>query len=290
LDNYYNYYANPTVYIDGGYKVILGNKSKDEFESKIQESLSRDTENIDIIIEASFDVKSSIISITTTLINHGNTNYNGNLKVYLTEIISTKWQDYNGNPFHFAFLDFAQDESIIIPADDQIIILKDINASENDLDPENLMIFAVIFNNEKHLGYSNPPSGNPFDAYYIDAVNVTDVVEERNLPPKVGIIHPKRGKLHLFGKEFLVSLTLENTILFGKTTVSVQASDEESNISKVEFYLDDLLIKEFSEEPYEWEWKNPAMFRFKHSFNVVAYDEEGKSSTSTMNVIAFIFF
>jgi len=291
LDNHYNHYANPTVYFDGGYKVILGNKSKDEFESKIQETQSRNAENIDANIEANLDVKSSIINITTTLINHENTDYNGDLKIYLTEIYSTKWQDYNGDPFHFAFLDFAQDKSITIPANNQIIISKDINASENNLDPENLMIFAVISNNEKHQGYSNPSSGgNPFDAYYVDAVNVTDVVEERNLPPKVGITHPKRGKLHLFGKEILVSLTLENTILFGKTTVSVQAYDEESNISKVEFYLDNQLIKEFLEEPYEWLWKNPTMFKFKHTFKVVAYDLEGKSSTAIMNVIAFIFF
>ena len=290
LKTHYNHYANPTVYFDGGYEVILGNKSKDEYESKIQKSLSRSVENIDVNIRARFDEKSSIINITTTLINHEKTDYNGNLKIYLTEIISTKWHDYNGDSYHNAFLDFAQDEIIIIPAENQIIISKDINASEEDLDPENLLIFSVVFNNEKHQGYSNPSSsGNPFDAYYSDAVNSTYVVDEGNLPPNVGITHPKRGKLHIFGKEILTSLTLKKTILIGKTTITVQASDEDSNISRVEFYLDDQLVSNFTVPPYEWKWKNQTMLKFKHTLEIVAFDEEGKSSTDTMEVIAFIF-
>ena len=31
------------------------------------------------------------------------------------------------------------------------------------------MVVAAVFNSMKNVGYSKPPSGNPFDAFYIDA-------------------------------------------------------------------------------------------------------------------------
>lgn len=282
----YNLLANPTVYIDGGYEIIVGNKSKSEYENKIQSALSRNAPDISVTVHAKLDVNNSRIIISGIVTNNEADKYTGTLKVYLTEIISTKWQDYKGKPYHFAFLEFAVDETITVSANDQKSFSKEIDSS--DLDPENLMIFAVVFNSEKHKKYSYPEKNeNPFDAYYADAVNKTAVVEERNLPPEVGITHPKRGKIHIFSKVILESLSLKNTILLGRTTVTAQASDD-SDITKVEFYLDDQLVKEFTSEPYEWTWKTPSLFRVKHTIKVIAYDNEGKTSTATMDVIAFI--
>ena len=40
-------------------------------------------------------------------------NYNGNLKVYVVELES-RWNNYDGKPYHFAFLDYAITEELSI--------------------------------------------------------------------------------------------------------------------------------------------------------------------------------
>ncbi len=284
LQEHYNLYGNPTTYIDGGYKVIVGKKEKSVYEDKIQIAASRNAPDLSVGVTAENNTNDSEIIVTVIVKNNENIAYEGTLKVYLTEIISTKWQNYDGIPYHFSFLKFAMDKTITVSANSQESYTEHIDLAGLDL--ENLMIFAVVFSNEKHQGYSNPPNEKPFNAYYADAVNKTTVVEGGNLPPEVGIILPKKGRLHIFGKEIMATFS-QKTILLGRTTIKAQASDD-SAISKVEFYLDDQLVDEFTEPPYEWIWKTPSWFKLKHTLKVTAYDDEEKSSTATIDVVAFI--
>lgn len=284
LQEHYNLYGNPTMYIDGGYEVIVGKKEKSVYEDKIQTAVSRNAPDLSVDVTAENNTNDSEIIVTAIVKNNENSAYEGTLKVYLTEIISTKWQDYDGTPYHFSFLEFAMDRTITVSANSQESYTEDIDLA--DLDPENLAIFAVVFSNEKHQGYSNPPGEKPFDAYYADAANKTTVVEGGNLPPEVGITLPKKGRLHIFGKDIMATFS-QKTILIGRTTIKAQASDD-SAISKVEFYLDGQLVKEFTKPPYEWIWKTPSWLKVKHTLQVTAYDDEEKTSTATMDVVAVI--
>ena len=160
------------------------------------------------------------------------------------------------------------------------------------MDPENLMVIAVVFNGEKNQAYSNPTDNkNPFDAYYADAAEGSELIEGGNLPPSVGISLPEIGKLHFLGKPIYEFKLLKNTVLIGKTKIVAEAEDD-SGIEKVEFYIDGNLVGEDTEEPYEYRFRKVKLLkRFvrKHSISVIAYDKEGKTGTSdSIEVIAFL--
>jgi hypothetical protein len=152
------------------------------------------------------------------------------------------------------------------------------------LDAENLMIFGVVFNSETHVGYSKPPDEEPFNAHYVDAVDATTVVKNGNLPPEVGIQTPTAKYLYRFGKQIRKTFS-KNTILIGKTTIVAYAKDD-SKVVKVEFYVDDTLMQTLTNEPYEWIWHQFTMG--KKTITVQAYDDQGKSSTATIDVHVFM--
>jgi len=284
LEKDYNISGYPTVFIDGGYSIIMGaNNPKSTFEEEISRASKRDVPELHVNVTAELDETEEEIETLITIKNYESETYNGRLKVYLTEKIA--WQYFGGEgSYHFGFLDYIVNENVAILGNDQKIVSETYDVSK--LDPDNLMVIAVVFNSESTKKYADPPSGNPFDAYYADATYGTEVVEGGNLPPEVGITNPIEGRLHLFGKEIMTTPNLK-TILVGRTSIVAQASDE-SKVEKVEFYIDDELVAEFTEGPYEWKWKTPSWFRFKHTIKVVAYDDEGKPGESIMEVVAFI--
>ena len=162
----------------------------------------------------------------------------------------------------------------------------------SNLDPENLMVIAAVFNSEKNQGYSNPTDKkNPFDAFYADAAEGSELIEGGNLPPTVGISMPEAGKLHFLGRPIYELKLLKSTVLIGKTTIVANAEDD-SGIEKVEFYINGNLVGEDNEEPYEYDLRKVKIFRRfvrKHTINVIAYDNEGKTATSDIiEVIAFL--
>jgi thiol-disulfide isomerase/thioredoxin len=91
--------------------------------------------------------------------------YTGRLRIYVTEPVS-RWNMYDGNPYHFGFLGFAHNGAISIDAGDTYTNSMTWNG---DVTESNVMVMAVVFNSEAHQGYAYPPSGNPFTAYYTDA-------------------------------------------------------------------------------------------------------------------------
>lgn len=98
-------------------------------------------------------------------INVASAPYTGRLRIYITEPVS-RWNMYNGQPYHFGFLGFAYNGAISIDAGDTYTNSWTWNG---DVSESNVMVMAVVFNSESHQGYANPPSGNPFTAYYTDA-------------------------------------------------------------------------------------------------------------------------
>jgi hypothetical protein len=277
----YNILGYPTIYFDGGYEVLSGiNNWETLFKEKISSAVSRDVSRILVNVTGVWKENDNGIEINVFLENYEESAYSGRLRVYLTEIVSTKWQ--GDQPYNYAFIDFAINKAIEIPSNDNLMISKSISIS--DFDPENLMIFAVVFNSEKQVGYSSPPDQKPFDAYYADAAASTEIVKGGNLPPMVGILSPTIGYVHRFGNAKRVSQQ-GKTILLGRTTIIADATDD-SSIEKVEFYINGKLMETKTEEPYEWKWHRFTIG--KKTITVIAYDEEGKTSSANMEVTALI--
>jgi hypothetical protein len=287
----YNIRSYPAIFIDGGYRIVLGSKDKTVFQKRINEALSRDRPLIYTNVTAEWDKNASEITVSGLVENLDDTSYSGFLKIYLVEKVSTKYQDYDGNAYHFSFIEFILEEDIELAANES----KEFTESFEDtgLDPENLRIFAVVFNSESTKKFSDPKDDggtdkNSFNAHYVDSVAAADVVEGGNTPPEVGINLPKQGKIHLFGNP-IFDYTFENTFLIGKTTIEVKASDN-SKITKVEFYIDDSLMTTDTSAPYEYSFRKIGLFRNlirKHTIKVIAYDDEEKSAEDSIEVIAF---
>jgi len=91
--------------------------------------------------------------------------YEGHLRIYIVEPES-RWDMYDGNPYHYAFLDFAFNDVLSI---DYLDTYEDSITWEGDVDEDNVMVIAALFNPKIYKAYAYPPNGNQFNANYVDA-------------------------------------------------------------------------------------------------------------------------
>jgi hypothetical protein len=283
LEQDFNIYAYPTVYIDGGYDIVIGNKGLDVFKEKITKAQRRDVPKLYIDVTPEINEEKTKIKTSVLVKNYEEEEYNGQLKIYLTERNSLQYYGGEGI-YHNGFLDFLLDEKIEVSSKDEKITETTLDIG--DMDPDNLMIIAVVFNSNSVDKYSNPPDEKIFETYYVDACDGSVVVEDANLKPEIGLTNPKNGRLHIFGKDITATLNL-NTIIIGRTPIRVQASDD-SKVEKVEIYIEDDLVAELNDEPYEYIWKSTPFFKFRYEIKVIAYDDMGKTSEEKIDVYAFI--
>ena len=97
--------------------------------------------------------------------------YTGKLKIYVVEPVS-RWNNYDGEPYGFGFLDFAYDGSLNIEymETSQVEVEWDpAEAGYSGVSEDNIMAIAAVFNPVPQEGHAYPPFRNPFDAYYVDA-------------------------------------------------------------------------------------------------------------------------
>ncbi|KAA0015318.1 MAG: hypothetical protein FE041_00260 [Thermoplasmata archaeon] len=164
----YNVYGYPTVFFDGGYRVVFGKQNKQDYINAIEQCLQRDRANIEAIMNTKWNGNG--IDVDLTLKSKENDAYEGYLKIYVVEPVS-RWNDYEGKPYHFALIGYAINEEIYIEAGKEIKKHVIWNASKEDyvVSNDNIMAIAVVFNVASNTGYSDPPYNNhPFTAYYVD--------------------------------------------------------------------------------------------------------------------------
>ena len=286
----FNVYAYPTVYIDGGYKVLVGN-IQDSYESTLQEAANRQAPKIKLTLNAEWNDTRRELTNTVYLKNYENTRYTGTLKVYITEIKS-QWANYDGNPYHFSFLDFGINKPVTIEAGENKSVSEIWSASESgfDVEKQNLWIVAVLFDDVKHTKYSNPGSNEkPFDAYYVDAT-ASSRVTEGALPPTIGLKTPKPSNRYIFGNEGKIRLSqlFTTTYIIGKMTIQTNVESELS-VDKVTIEISGKrtnISQDLTTPPYELEWDQ---FSFgPHTITATVYDEKGRKDSDSIQVWAFI--
>jgi len=95
-------------------------------------------------------------------------------------------------------------------------------------------------------------------------------------PGMVNIVQPTNA-IYLYDKSLF---RFPTPVILGWIFVKVNATDNETGIDHIDFYLDDKLyeIATMSVLPFEWLWYEQTFF--KHTMRAVAYDKEGNSVSS----------
>ncbi len=188
-----NLYGYPTVYFDGGDKVVVGGYVgvEDDQRAAIVTCGNREVYDVDIDLNVLW-LGGTEMKIDVSVDNNEDSTYDGTIRVYITEIVSSMgWKDTTGEPYTFPLLDFAfKDDGtgkvISIPAGSTWSDSTIWNGSAHgfpSITVDNIMVIAAVFNDEWHQGYAYPPSDNPFDAYYVD--DTIAVPPDENAPPEI---------------------------------------------------------------------------------------------------------
>jgi len=175
----YNLYGYPTVWFDGGYRVEVGGSPQCEayYRQHLTTCGARAVPDIDINLTATW-LGNAQLDIHVSVCNSESVSYSGHIHVYVTEVESTMgWNDTTGHPYTFPLLDYAVNQDISIASGGtwtRSLIWDghdhyDVQGNNfGAIQFGNLQVIAAVFNSEVHQGYSYPPSGYPFDAYYVD--------------------------------------------------------------------------------------------------------------------------
>jgi len=91
--------------------------------------------------------------------------YTGMLRIYIVETTS-RWNMYDGNPYHNGFLDFAYEDTLSL---EYLKPVENTITWSGNVSKDNVFVIASIFNPNTNVGYAFPPSSKPFDAYFVDA-------------------------------------------------------------------------------------------------------------------------
>lgn len=168
--NQYNIVGYPTSWYDGGYDVLVGGYDTwNDYTSKIDNCGARSVPDICADLRV-FWLENEQIDVSISIQNNETSDYTGHIRAYVVEIVS-RWKDYAGEDYNHGFLDYAFDQDISIPAGETFeasTTWDGFSWDNPDLTMDNIQVVLAVFNSEWHQGYSDPPSGNPFDAYYVD--------------------------------------------------------------------------------------------------------------------------
>ncbi len=103
----------PDVFFDGKYQHILGAKTDEQpYRNAINQSGMRVVPDIDIDVDVSW-MGLGTLKIIINVINNEPETYNGHIRTYIIEKVS-RWNDYSGNPYHYAALDIPIDRNLAV--------------------------------------------------------------------------------------------------------------------------------------------------------------------------------
>jgi PKD repeat protein len=114
-----------------------------------------------------------------------------------------------------------------------------------------------------------------------DTATVT-IIKVDTTPPYGTITRPLAKSLYLGNRKVL---PFPITLLIGSINVTVDASDNDSGVNSVKFYLNGVLKSTDTTPPYNWVWSERAFGRY--TIFVEAFDVAGNSATDERTVWRF---
>jgi hypothetical protein len=189
----------PTSYWDGGEYAYPGT-NYGTFYNYLDLAGSRTVPDLVSTLDVSW-LGNSKLQINYSVLNNDVDPYPGKMRIYVLELESTLWNDYSGDPYWHAFLDFAEIKDINIPVAGSIsdsITWDGVAMGYAGLKRNNLQVILAVFDDEGQTSYSDPPSGNPFTAYYCDECIASVPIGGVNYPPNAPSIDGQnKGKAGL---------------------------------------------------------------------------------------------
>jgi uncharacterized repeat protein (TIGR02543 family) len=98
------------------------------------------------------------------------------------------------------------------------------------------------------------------------------------IPPVVKIVKPIDNGIYIFNKLILSLKTIQMPMIVQMVTIEVNASDNESGIDHVEFFIDGVSKSTDTSAPYSYDWRE--IQSGKHTITVKAYDNAGNNATT----------
>jgi len=105
---------------------------------------------------------------------------------------------------------------------------------------------------------------------------------EEDVDPPIKEITKPINAIYLFDRFIMPFLF---PLIIGPITIEVDATDNQSGMNRVEFYIDDELRHNDTTEPYSWKWIE-STFRI-HMIKVIAYDNAENFATNRIGVLKF---
>lgn len=114
---HYRVRAIPTILIDGGFSQYVGSgttpqQTESIYRPFIEEAGARTVHPLELTSTV-IGHGDATLDITVTVKNIGSKPYLGYVRSYVTEIVS-RWNNEQGNPYHFGFLDYAVKKVIFL--------------------------------------------------------------------------------------------------------------------------------------------------------------------------------
>jgi hypothetical protein len=128
------------------------------------------------------------------------------------------------------------------------------------------------------------------DIYYAQsdwgALNITISGDESR--PVINIIKPEKA-LYIMDHKIRKFL-FRKPLIIGDINIEVNTFDNDSEINKVEFFIDGELKVTISTPPYSYMWSRDKirLFNYRHLVEVIAYDSFGNSNTDKIEVWKFL--
>ena len=161
MDDYPDVTGYPTVIFDGNDEKVSGGQSDtSNYEQAIDNCGQRDDTDISLDIQMEHLGADQLgVSVTMTWNEDatlGDPTFNGYIRAYIVEKVS-RYNNYDGAPYHFGFLDYAFEESVELEPHEVKELTtvwtggdhEDKNGDDfSDIDYENINIFVAFFNDE----------------------------------------------------------------------------------------------------------------------------------------------
>ncbi|MEA3557921.1 MAG: Ig-like domain-containing protein [Candidatus Thermoplasmatota archaeon] len=271
----YNPSGFPTTIFDGGYDEKVGGVSSgDEFNENIDNCLDREVPDLEITVSA-FDMGGSEIQVQVEIENAEAEDYSGTLKVHIVEKVS-RYQDSDGNDYPNSLLGYAFDGTVNIgPGSSEIVSAAWVGADNEDLlgddfgdlDPDNIVVYAVIFNSQNNYKKHPGLNANTYTAHYADVVGEAFPVEKGNAP-EVEITTPGNGD-DVSGE---VEITAEVT------------SEEQIDLVEIKIGQDQWKEMDLLGSGYRYAWDSTDIRNGLVRISVRAYDDQGLSGIDNIEV------